>query len=113
MSGRGRGHVRQDDVGRVPPESVDQRGRRILVEEILQQQPDPGYRVDLEIVDADHERIAGLRAGGLGCDLAPAARCGAEVHDPLPALEEFVLLVDLDQLEGGAGAPPSFRARTT
>ena len=58
---------------------------------------------DGEEVDGNNE---GLSGHGLGADLGEAARGGAEVDADLRFLEEVVLLVDLDQLEGGTGAVP-------
>ena len=39
-------------------------------------------------------------------DLRPGAWCGAEVDDVAASTEDVERLVDLKQLEGGAGAPP-------
>ena len=49
----------------------------------------------------------------LGRDLGPAAGRRAEVDDALAGLQEAVLVVDLDQLEGGARAhsPRAWRRR--
>ena len=50
-----------------------------------------------------HDATAAVgRAHPLGGDLRPAARCGAKVDDFLAGFEQMILVVDLDQLEGGA-----------
>src|SRR5262249_47850455 len=52
-----------------------------------------------------HDLPPPLRAAdALRRDLAPAAGRRAEIDHPRPLLEQMVLVVDLDQLEGGAGA---------
>ena len=44
------------------------------------------------------------RTGHLGRDLRPTSRCRTQIDDAARALQDLVLLVDLQQLEGGAGA---------
>jgi B12-binding domain/radical SAM domain protein len=57
---------------------------------------DPIHRQD---VGREH---AALRTDAAGRDLRPAARRGAEVHDPHAGFEQAIPLVQLDQLVGGA-----------
>src|SRR6185312_7569573 len=58
----------------------------------------------LENVDRDHLALPVRRADAPGRDLAPAAGRGAEIDHAAAGLEHAMLVVDLDQLEGGAGA---------
>ena len=87
MAGRRRRHVGQHEVGLVAAERGDQRLRRVLVVEVLLEQDHAGDRVHVEIVDADDQRMLLGRADDRRRDLAPAARRGAEVDDPLPLAE--------------------------
>ena len=64
----------------------------------------PGERRHLEEVDRDDLAPALRRADALRRDLAPAAGRGAEIDHPRAILEQTMLVVDLDQLEGG---PPA------
>ena len=69
---------------------------------------DPFDRVHLQEIDGDHPSPALAHARGR--DLTPAAGRGAEIDDALTRLHELVLVVDLDELIGRAGAK-AFAAR--
>ena len=104
MAGGRRGHVGEDDVGRLAGERVADRLRRLVGEEILLEHDDAGKRIHVEIVDRDDARVGVGRAHPAGGDLGPAAGGRAEVDDPLARGEQAEAVVDLDQLVGGAGA---------
>ena len=78
---------------------------RVVVHEIELQELDAGDRLHRQEVDGDHlAPLPSTDAHPLGRHLGPAARRGAEVDHALAGLEQAVLVVDLDQLEGGARA---------
>jgi hypothetical protein len=56
-------------------------------------------RLHFEKIESDHH--AGI-ANPPGSDLGPATRRCAKVDDDLARLEQLVLVVDLQQFEGGA-----------
>jgi hypothetical protein len=56
-------------------------------------------------IHADDERLLGH---DLRCDLQPGAGRGAQIDKTFGILEEGVLLVELDQLEGGTGTVALF-----
>ncbi len=94
-------HVRQDEIGR-PAERGDEAVGRFVGHEIHFQQHHAGQRLDRQQIDADDDGIGHYLAG----NLRPAARRRAEVDDGLAAFEDMELLVELDELVGGA-APVS------
>lgn len=57
--------------------------------------------LDRSEIDANDERTSGH---AFCRDLTPGARRSAQIYQDLALLQEIVLLVQLDQLEGGAGA---------
>ena len=74
---------------------------------------DAGQGIDGQEVDADDPPPPLGAADALSGKLRPAAGRGAEIDDALAGLEEAVLLVDLQELVGGARAQPSRLARAT
>ena len=103
VAGRGRCHVGNHQIRRAA-QRIHDGFRRFIVEKIHHQQLDARNGRDFEKVDADHAHIVFRRAGDLGGNLRPAARCGAQVDDATRAFQDRVLLVDFQKLEGGAGA---------
>jgi hypothetical protein len=95
------GHVRQNHV-RGAAEPLDQPLRRLGREEIEFYEFGTGKRFDRQEVDSDNAAAA-LGAPDLpSCDLRPAARRRAKVHNPMPRLQQLELLVELQELVGGS-----------
>jgi hypothetical protein len=95
-------HVRHDEVG-LAAQAGDQDVWRLLVEEVEFEEVDTCHGLNGKKVDGDDPASSLGEADLAGCDLRPAARSRAKIHDALARLEELVLLVDLDQLIGGTG----------
>ena len=88
-----------------PPSVAFSRSGALGVEEVHHLEIDAGDRRHVQEVDRHHPALARRpRRTRSRRHLAPAAGRGAEIDDALAALEEAVLVVDLDQLEGGARA---------
>ena len=102
VAGRIRRHVGEHDVGGSTEQGLDLL-RRARIEKVALDEFDPRYRRHLEAIDR-HDLPPPLHAAdALRRDLAPAAGRGAEIDHPRALLEQMVLVVDLDQFEGGAG----------
>ena len=87
-----------------PPSMRLERVRRAGIEKIDLREFDARRSASIvEDVDAT-TRPCPRRADALGRDLAPAAGRGAEIDHARAGLEQMMLVVDLDQLEGGARA---------
>ena len=91
-------HVGEDQVGGAAEALEDEADVGVLGDVALEELG-AGDRRDGEEVDADH--LGGTAFEG---DLGPAAGGGAEVEDAHAGLEEVAAVVELDELEGGAGA---------
>ena len=87
--------------------------RRVVVEKIELREVDARDLRHLEKIDRNHLALAVRGADPLGRDLAPAAGRGAEIDHRHAGLEKVVLVVDLDQLVGGARAQPVPPGRAT
>jgi hypothetical protein len=103
VAGRIRRHVGEHDIGAAVEHLVKVFGR-FRIEEVELAEHHARDRRHLENVDRDHLALPVRRADALGRDLAPAAGRGTEVDHAAPGLEHAMLVVDLDQLEGGARA---------
>src|SRR5262249_35933282 len=103
MAGCVCGHVGEYDIGRAAKHGLDfVRGARI--EKVALDEFDARHGRHWETIDR-HDLPPPLRAAdALRRDLAPAAGRRTQIDHPRPLLEQMVLVVDLDQLEGGAGA---------
>ena len=90
-------HVGHHHVGRAA-EQVHQLLGRALVEKVELDEFDARHGID--VAGGRCRPPAPSRPTFRGGDLRPAARRGAEIDDALAGLEQIVLLVDLQQLEG-------------
>src|SRR4029453_7687999 len=77
---------------------------RTRIEKIAPDEVDTGDRCHLQTIDGDDFPLPLRAADAPRRDLAPAAGRGAEIDHPHAWLEQMVLVVDLDELEGGATA---------
>src|SRR5690606_35698139 len=96
-----RRHVAEYDVGRSAKHFLQPR-RRGFVKEVELCKLDMRDGLDLEQVDRNDAATARSGFHALGRDLTPTAGRGAEIEHLLAGLEQTVLVVDLDQLVGGA-----------
>src|SRR5262249_38675620 len=93
----------EHDIGRGAEHGFDFI-RRARVEKVARDEFDARHRRHRKAIDR-HDLPPPLRAAdALRRDLAPAAGRGAEIDHPRAWLGQMMLVVDLDQLEGGAGA---------
>ncbi len=103
MAGRRRGHIRNHQIRRAA-DGVDQSLRCVRIEEVELQNGNARQRRHFQEIDCSNADILFRRSGDLGGNLRPASRRSAEIDDAACALEDMVLLVDLQQLEGSTGA---------
>ena len=100
-AGLGR-HVRQHQIGR-PAQRLFQKVRGGIVQEVELDQRRMLDRLHRQQVDAHNPATArAARLRPVHGDLGPAARGGAQIHDPLPRFQQPVFLVQLQDLEGRA-----------
>ena len=112
MAGRVRRHVGEHDIGRPAEQGLDLVART-RIEKIAPDEVDTGDRCHLQTIGGDNSLPLPLRAADAPRrDLAPAAGRGAEIDHPRAGLEQMLLVVDLDELEGGAASenPRAWRA---
>ena len=105
MAGRVRRHVGEHDIGPAA-ERIDDPLPRVGREEVEPREGHARDRLDVEKVDGDHFALSRDRADPPGRIIRPAARGCAEIDDARPFPEQAVLVVDLDELIGCAGAIP-------
>src|SRR5690606_28279053 len=81
-----------------------QQARRVRIEKVELQDMDARKWRHFQEIDGGDADVLIRRPGHLGGDLRPASRRGAKINDAPGALEDLVLLVNLQQLECRAGA---------
>jgi hypothetical protein len=96
-----RRHVAKDDV-RGPAKHFLQARWRGVIQKIQPGEFDIGDRLDFEQIDCNHSAAALPGFHALSRYLTPASRRRTEIEHLLAGLQDAVLVVDLDQLEGGA-----------
>src|SRR5438876_536536 len=96
-----RRHNRQHHIGRPAEQSLDFVARA-RIEKVAPDEADTGDRCHLQTIDGDNFPPPLRAADASRRDLAPAAGRGTEIDHPRARLEQMVLVVDLDELEGGA-----------
>ncbi|MNT04002.1 hypothetical protein D3C72_1385640 [compost metagenome] len=103
VPGGGRRHIRQYQIRRAA-NGLHQLFGCCRIKEVELQDFYAGNGIDFEKID---RRDADIVLGGirhLRSDLRPASGCGTKVDDAGRALQYLMLVVDFQQLEGGAGA---------
>ena len=101
VTGRIRRHVGEHDVGAAVECGAQPLGRS-RIEKIELHEIDARDRLHLENVDGYDFPPPLARTDTLGRDLAPAARSRAQIDHARAALQQVVLVIDLDELVGGA-----------